>query len=418
MVRAGDASSAKRKAMSAFERGDDDAVALIEDALAARANDGELLIARAAALLRSGHSDPFAQLENILKQAPDWIDGHKALSKLKAEAHVPNPLESIEHAIEAMPLNPRLWMAYLSLLGSAGRHLEAADHTARLRTAVSDLPELKLVEARHRGFCGEVETAQALLETLPTNLPELDFERARNAMRMGDLDIASEALERVLAQNTNDIGAWALAELCWRALGHPQHEWLCPSESLFIQSDLGLSQPDLAQLDTTLRALHVSRAAPLGQSVEGGTQTHGNLRLREGHEIKSLFERIDASLAEYAAGLPNLPVNHPLRDLCSRSPKMTASWSILLKNGGRHVSHLHDGGRISSAVHIGVPYDLKLGEGNLELGLPPDDIPLELEPLARFEPKPGQLVLFPSYVYHSTSTFTEGERLTVAFDAV
>lgn len=418
MAGGGDASPAKRKAMSAFERGHDDAVALIEDALAESANDGELLIAQAAALLRSGHSEPFVHLENILKQAPDWIEGHKALSRIKAEARAPNPLESIEHAIEAMPRNPRLWMAYLTLLGSAGRHVEAADHTARLRTAIADLPELKLVEARHRGFAGEVETAHGLLANLPANLPELDFERARNAMRMGELGLASEALERVLAQNAGDIGAWALTELCWRALGHPQHKWLCPSEKLFIQSDLGLSQADLAQLVSTLRALHVSRAAPLGQSVEGGTQTHGNLRLRDDAEIKSLFERIDAALAEYAAELPNLPANHPLRDLCCRSPKITASWSILLKKGGRHVPHLHDGGRISSAVHIAVPDDLKQGEGNLELGLPPDDIPLELEPLARFEPKPGHLVLFPSYLYHSTSPFTEGERLTVAFDAV
>ena len=80
--------------------------------------------------------------------------------------------------------------------------------------------------------------------------------------------------------------------------------------------------------------------------------------------------------------------------------------------------HLHDGGRISSAAHIAVPSTLGDGEGALELGMPPEDIPLSIEPLAQFKPKPGHLVLFPSFVYHSTSRFSEGERLSVAFDAV
>jgi predicted 2-oxoglutarate/Fe(II)-dependent dioxygenase YbiX len=41
---------------------------------------------------------------------------------------------------------------------------------------------------------------------------------------------------------------------------------------------------------------------------------------------------------------------------------------------------------------------------------------LDLPPLATFEPKPGRLVLFPSFLFHGTRPFTGGERLTVAFD--
>ena len=52
---------------------------------------------------------------------------------------------------------------------------------------------------------------------------------------------------------------------------------------------------------------------------------------------------------------------------------------------------------------------LKLGEAPLELGI---DAP----PVQRIEPKPGRLVLFPSWMWHGTVPFTAGERLTVAFD--
>jgi hypothetical protein len=41
-----------------------------------------------------------------------------------------------------------------------------------------------------------------------------------------------------------------------------------------------------------------------------------------------------------------------------------------------------------------------------------------LPPLATVEPKPGRLVLFPSFLFHGTRPFASGERLTIAFDLV
>ena len=413
-----DASPLRQKALLAFEHDDSDACDLLAQALEDNPLDGQLLISHAAALARTGGADPFAKLEQTLVQAPDWIEGHKALARLKAQAGSSNALSSIEASLDVIPKNPRIWMAYLTLLGSAGRHDEAAAHTARLRQTIADLPELRLVEARHRGFAGEFKAAGALLDGLPKGLPELSFEQARCAMRLGNLDQASSLLEAIVAKQPQDIGAWALAELCWRATGSSRHGWLCPSDTLFVQSDLGFDKSELERLGRTLRTLHIARGAPLGQSVEGGTQTHGNLRLRQDEVIHDLFERIDRALADYTSELPRLETAHPLAALCERPAKVSASWSILLHSGGRHVPHLHDGGRVSSAAHIAIPPNLGADEGQLELGLPPEDIPLALEPIARFEPKPGYLVLFPSFVYHSTSRFAEGERLTVAFDAV
>ena len=401
----------------AFETGDEDAATLLADALKEHPYDGALLIAHAAALLRSNSQNPFDHLEGVLAKSPDWVEGHKALSRLKAEAQDARPLGTLETALEKLPQHPGLWMAYLTLLGSAGRHAEAAENASQLRTKIADLPELRLVEARHRGFAGEVEAAQTLLSDLPKHLPELGFERARCAMRLGQFEEASDLIETVVAADPKDIGAWALAELCWRASDNPRHQWLCSEDALFSQRDLGLSDDDLARLTETLRALHVTRAAPLGQSVEGGTQTQGNLRLRNDPAIADLFERIEEALADYAASLPKLAPDHPLAPLSNKAPQISASWSILLRSGGRHVPHLHDGGLVSSAVHIAVPESLNPGEGMLELGLPPDDIPMDLGPLERFAPKRGHLVLLPSFVYHSTSRFGEGERLTVAFDA-
>ena len=86
--------------------------------------------------------------------------------------------------------------------------------------------------------------------------------------------------------------------------------------------------------------------------------------------------------------------------------------------GGFHVSHVHPEGVLSSACYVAVPdtLDEDRQEGWIELGRPPDDLQLELGPLTAIAPRPGRLVLFPSYLYHGTRAFPAGERMSVAFD--
>jgi hypothetical protein len=55
-------------------------------------------------------------------------------------------------------------------------------------------------------------------------------------------------------------------------------------------------------------------------------------------------------------------------------------------------------------------------EGWLQLGQPRPELGVGLEPDAHIKPELGRLVLFPSWMWHGTMPFPEGERLTVAFD--
>ena len=75
-------------------------------------------------------------------------------------------------------------------------------------------------------------------------------------------------------------------------------------------------------------------------------------------------------------------------------------------------------GWISSALYVALPPDLGQGEaGMLTLGEARSScFDVDTKPFRMVEPKPGRLVLFPSYMWHGTRPFGEGERLTVAFD--
>lgn len=409
--------SPRDAALAAFASGNEGAAGLLDAALRDNPGDGALLIATTVAALRAGSDRPFAKLEDMLARAPDWIEGHKALARLKVEAGDATPLAAIEAAIRHLPRHPRLWLAYLGLLGAAGRHTEAADHAARLRRDIGDMPGLRLIEAKHRGLAGDVEAAAVLLASVPADHPECDYEAARNALRQGDLEAAQDVIDRALVVQPEDMRAWALAEVCWRLAANPRHQWLVPGPALFRQFHLELSDSELAELAEVLRTLHTGQAAPVGQSVEGGTQTYGHLHLRRDPAIARLFAAIEVALADYVAGLPQFGEGHPLAPLKAGRTQLLASWSIRLTAGGRHVPHLHDTGKISSAAHIACPAGLGAEEGVLELGSLPEDIPLPHGPFTRFAPLPGHLVLFPSFVYHATTRFAAGERLTVAFDA-
>jgi hypothetical protein len=97
------------------------------------------------------------------------------------------------------------------------------------------------------------------------------------------------------------------------------------------------------------------------------------------------------------------------------------SWSVRFTGSGHHAAHFHPGGIFSSACYIVVPEtvtDSQDQSGWLELGRPPTELGLDVPPIATFEPKPGRLVLFPSFLFHGTRPFSGRERLSVAFDLV
>lgn len=102
-----------------------------------------------------------------------------------------------------------------------------------------------------------------------------------------------------------------------------------------------------------------------------------------------------------------------------RRPRFSGSWSVRLGGGGHHANHVHPQGWISSALYVALP-PKNAGDapdaGWLTLGEPQAALGLALPPSRMVEPVPGRLILFPSWLWHGTRPFGEGERLTVAFD--
>jgi uncharacterized protein (TIGR02466 family) len=91
-----------------------------------------------------------------------------------------------------------------------------------------------------------------------------------------------------------------------------------------------------------------------------------------------------------------------------------------MRQGGHLSAHIHEIGWISGAVYLAMP-TAKAGsnEGAFEYGTHGDNYPQKHTnfPVAHVMPKVGDIVLFPSSLFHRTIPFNANEeRICIAFD--
>jgi hypothetical protein len=98
-------------------------------------------------------------------------------------------------------------------------------------------------------------------------------------------------------------------------------------------------------------------------------------------------------------------------------------WGVVMGAAGHQIPHIHPSGWLSGVYYAELP-DLGAApapRGWLELGPPDRQLPGDVRwPVRSFEPRVGQLVVFPSYLYHHTvpTGVDAGIRVSVAFDAI
>jgi uncharacterized protein (TIGR02466 family) len=157
---------------------------------------------------------------------------------------------------------------------------------------------------------------------------------------------------------------------------------------------------------------------PLDQTLRNGTQTSRSLLTEPDPAIRAILQAFEAPIAEYRAAL-TASANHPLSVANTGATRFTGAWSVLLKRNGFHVNHIHPEGMLSSAYYVEVPpqaQDQALKSGWIKFGEPRYPLP-GLTAERYVQPRPGRLVLFPSYMWHGTNPiYGEEPRLCIAFD--
>ncbi len=245
------------------------------------------------------------------------------------------------------------------------------------------------------------------------------------ALACGKLDIALAESTWLVTRDATDQLALALLATCYRLGGDPRYEELV-DYGLVKTFDLPVPKgwPDLpsflGDLTRELAPLHDLPVHPAGMSVRWGSQTSDNLKHHRSSAVQAAREGFDDVIARYVSWLGE--GEDVVRRRRGREFEIADLWSVRLSGGGLHDSHVHPRGWLSSAFYINLPDEVLIGKnkpGWLEFGKPGIETISRLTGEYYIKPRCGQVVIFPSFFWHGTTSFdSHDQRLTMAFDVI
>ena len=153
---------------------------------------------------------------------------------------------------------------------------------------------------------------------------------------------------------------------------------------------------------------------PLSKTTYKGFQSMSNLFENPLGKLSNLKSIITDELDLYYLKFKN--------ESCSYIKKWPSknilfAWHVILKNQGYQDAHIHSGGWLSGVIYLKLVPALEKNEGAIEFGLNGEFYSDVNSPKVIYQPKLGDIILFPSSLHHKTIPFsTDTDRISIAFD--
>ncbi|RKR03213.1 tetratricopeptide repeat protein [Maricaulis maris] len=438
----------------AAERAFTAAIASDDRAVLPRINRGALL--REAGRLAEACTD----LEQACQLAPGMAEAHAQLGhSLRTRLDIAGAERAYRQALSLAPFDAGYHADLASLLFEAGQGASALDSLKQAITASGD-PQLNALLARLLMRSGDAVAARAAADAALARDPAAvaaAMVRSELSLRTGDAAAALVDARRAFAMSEGQDwaarhglaeallvnSAWAeavdvltvdppaehlqkhlaLQSVAWRQTGDARYARLCDYDR--FARKMPITPPpgyaSLADFNEALaeriEALHADGAAPLEQTLYGGTQSAGRLWNSDDPVIRELAMALQDLSRKYLAELPEDP-DHPFLARNTGRARLAGAWSVRLRSGGGHVDHVHPAGWVSASYYVKIPKRVLDGErdGWLRLGVP--GLPGLALPAERYIlPEPGHAIFFPSFFWHGVEPFQGDElRITAPFD--
>jgi tetratricopeptide (TPR) repeat protein len=377
------------------------------------------------------YEDALAAFERTLEREPRNLAAHREynhlLYRLRRDERF---LVSYDEALARAPASLSLRLDKAWFLLNAGRFAEARALYAHVLAVEPANAVAATGVAVALEKMGQLEAALAAYRAAIVGHPKdvnLYSSIASTLLKIGEPLQAAEVAQRGLEIAPADQLCLAALSVAWRLRGDTREEWLCRYDEFIRVFDLEPPEGFASmltfneQLNAFLDRYHHGTREFVNQSLRGGTQTPQDV-IGVGHHLIDLLQRrMDEAIGRYITALSDEV--HPFAGRRATGFIYTGSWSSRLHDGGSHANHVHPRGWISSCYYVALPdviSDESRREGWLKFGEPSCDFGLK-EPICRvIQPRSGQLVLFPSYLWHGTIPFHQptAARTTIAFDIV
>ncbi len=355
-------------------------------ALAIRA-DAQSWLNLGTCLYGSGqHQEAIEAFQQALSLDPDLADGWNDLGETwRDQGNMPEAIKCYKKALELEPEHDRA-------LYNMGEYLALAD---KLEQA------LEYFQASH--FADSQDRALQCLYKIRR------FE-----------EFSQKLAERCQQEKHNSVLVGALASHYAANFQQQNHYRFCRDPMAFVLhthiDELSAENSPLLQ-SLLYDITHLSIAERKQGRLYYGKQSAGNLLLRSEASFQQLAGLIRNKAAHYRQVFSNRK-DHIIQYFPEQI-EFSSSWYLRMKQGGYLTSHIHEEGWISGCVYLQLPERLNDRDGCFSYSLDGDDYPRQHDdfPEQVVDIKVGDLVLFPSSLFHKTLPFqTEQERVCIAFD--
>lgn len=255
---------------------------------------------------------------------------------------------------------------------------------------------------KHYGLSQERLSLSHRLECIYRSKDQATYEReAEELSKLGHIDplIAAVQTHASIRYGLQDRNSF-----CTDSFRYIAHSKLSASEGF-----------ERSLQERLLNITHEIESSPQAL-INKGDQSAGNLFLLNDPAIKKVKTIIEARIAHYREQYLQSDAG-----LISEWPQQTTlhGWLIDLRKGGSLGSHMHKEGWLSGSLYLKLCKPRGSSEGNIIFDLDGGDYPTDGRdfPSTELNIEEGDIVLFPSSIFHKTVPFNSTERrVTLAFD--
>lgn len=437
---------------------------LLEQAMAALPRDPKAAFRFGTAAYVAGDMRAAARgFETATRLAPDWGEAWNNLSAALGRLQEYAPaIVAARHAIRIDRASPAAWHALAALQSNlsdrssleSGR--EAAEKALALDPARADTHRIAAILARKLGEPARAEAhARQALRLAPDDIDTIDTlgeqllasERAAEAVRVyaaalargidaptlrrqhgiallqeGRYEAARSVLADAHARAPDDqrtiahLGAVLPAEDAESLLGLHRHvhRVALPAPDGFADA-----KAFHAALAEDVRRHSRQRWEPAGLAARRAYLS-GDLLADRTPAITGFEQRLRAAIDAFIAGCHRDPEDAFLRNV--PDAYVLHVWSTRAEADGYIDTHIHEASWLSGAYYVTLPPALHEGDprhaGWIEFGRPYAHLPAQGDVAVHLAcPREGELLLFPSYLFHRTLPYAGGgERISISFD--
>ena len=229
-----------------------------------------------------------------------------------------------------------------------------------------------------------------------------------------------ETLEKFAAEDKSNLRVAAISVFASHQLGLDNPHPFCKNPLDFIR--VGTIADSAEEIDALagevledLKNIHAVWEPPRVTTISG-YQTPGNLFASPEGYLAKLDSIIKTEINAYHFEFKS--ESCVFIDLWPQELRLRG-WLVRLLKGGHQNDHIHPGGWLSGVIYLKLPEQLNGDEGCIEFNLGGYVFPHLIDdwPTKLHRPKVGEIVLFPSSLFHRTiPTATDDERISLSFD--